>query len=783
MQKFFLYPLRSFLLMVLLIAMSFHTYALAESGQSVVLKGETWTIHIHPESLQVTAQPKGKGSVQVSEPQENLGAVKQLRQSDHEVSWELGKKNLLVSFRLEGQSLAVRFTSKAPGRFTWPILLNDRTVQAYILPLFEGSYVPSGNAQWLSFLTENSPMNTTEGLSMPFWGVDCGTYTLTYVLTNTFNNELVFENREGRIAMRCTDEFTKNWEKKEYGLLICLGKASPVEPARQYRKWLIEQGQFVSLQDKIKKVSGVKKLLGAAHIYLWGDALITRHDVLDWKRFTAELMQQGKASQLLPGKRIWELMSPEIRKAVAEISSMEYPYAFIKSQVTNELSNLLEHRDFYMESAWQDVQLPEEARGLLKRGIPKLSEPQLWRLNCLLLEAAFPDEFIRSDLWGDGVSVKMMEKFAERGFDRLWLGLNSWQGGFRHPQAIKKAKDLGYLIATYDSYHSIHHPEEPDTWETAQFDLQLYETGAVVRADGTKKRGFKRKGYILSPIAAMPYVKKRVTGIMKTLPEPFNSWFIDCDAYGELYDDYSELHPATQQDDMNARLDRMAWIRDSHGLVVGSERGAAYAAPVIHFAHGMMTPVLGWGDPDLRKDKKSKYYLGGWWPPDGPAVFVKQVPLKEKYRTFYFDPRFRLPLYQTVFHDSVVATHHWGYGSLKFKDQTDTVELLELLYNVPPLYHMNLQEFEKHKKRMKAHYDFFSPLHRELALLPLTDFSWLTADRMVQRTVFGDRVEMVANFAEEDFRYRETVIPKRSILARWLATKRMRMFTPSTPSK
>ncbi len=106
-----------------------------------------------------------------------------------------------------------------------------------------------------------------------------------------------------------------------------------------------------------------------------------------------------------------------------------------------------------------------------------------------------------------------------------------------------------------------------------------------------------------------------------------------------------------------------------------------------------------------------------------------------------------------------------------------------LLDNVPPLYHMNLLEFEKHKKRMKAHHDFFSPLHRELALLPLTDFSWLRADRMVQRAVFGNRVEMVANFAEEDFCYQGIVIPGRSIRARWLDTGRTQMFTPSLSSQ
>lgn len=771
--------LSALVLAAVLMATPLSTFSPAAGAEVIVLRGDAWTVQIDTESLQVTAQPHGKGTVQVSAPQEGLGAVKQLEHSERHASWELAEKGLRVSFRLDDDTLSAHFLSRAPGRFTWPICGNGPGLRAYILPLFEGSYVPADHAEWLAFLTKRSPMSTTEGLSMPFWGLDCGGNTLTYMLTNPFNNELAFEDHGGRIAVRLTHEFTTNRQTKEYGLLIRLGKASPVEPAKQYRRWLIERGQFVSLRDKIKRVPDVEKLLGAAHIYLWGSALISRHDVLDWQRFPTELAQQGRAPRPSPGKRIWELMDPQVRETLAEAASLKRPYAYMRREIANELSELLQRRDFYEESAWQGIQPPAEALELLKKGVGRLSEPQLRRLNCLLLEAAFRDAFVRSDLWGDGVSVKMMDKFAQAGFDRLWLGLNSWQGGFNHPRAIKRAKDLGYLIATYDSYHSVHHPEEADTWPTAQFDLQLYQTGAVVRADGARRPGFKRKGYALSPIAARPYVEKRVADIMDTLAEPFNSWFIDCDAYGQLFDDYSELHPATQQDDMNARLERMAWIRDAYALVIGSEAGAAYSAPVIHYAHGMMTPVVGWGDPDLRKDKESKYFLGRWWPPDGPAVFVKQVPLKQAYYTTYYDPRFRLPLYQTVFHDSVVTTHHWGYGSLKFKDQADTVELLELLYNVPPLYHMNLDEFEKHKARMKAHYDFFSLLHRESALLPLTDFAWLTSDRMVQRTVFGDRVEMVANFAEERFDYGGTLIPGRSILARRLDTGDTQVFTPA----
>jgi hypothetical protein len=159
---------------------------------------------------------------------------------------------------------------------------------------------------------------------------------------------------------------------------------------------------------------------------------------------------------------------------------------------------------------------------------------------------------------------------------------------------------------------------------------------------------------------------------------------------------------------------------------------------------------------------------------------MKQVPMKPEYRRLYADPRFRLPLYETVFHDSVIATHQWGYGSLKFVDEPHTRELLELLYNTPPLYHLNLSEWMKWKAAILAHYAFFSPLHREAGLMVMTDFRWLSEDRIVQRTVFGDKLEIVANFGEAPVENEGLNIPAQSILARWLETKQVRVYTPAS---
>ena len=749
----------------------------SDTLESVRFSSAVWDVEIFPQSLAVNVYPADTDiTVRASLGQTGLGSVSDFTHEGSGISWKLPERALTVHVEQSRDSLTIEFIQDDPANdpqnFTWPLIENTESIHGYIFPFFEGSYVPKSDVTWRDFLCDRGPINTTAGLSMPFWGLDLGERTLTYILTNPFNNKIHFnETSTSDLGMRVSHAFTPNWERKMYGVRLSLGDASPVAPAKQYREWLIENGEFVSFAEKIEKTPAAEKLLGAAHVYLWGGKLLSRYDVTDWKAFAAKLSGDEKVVQ-----QIWTELNTETRKAVREIAQSDYPSNYALRVVSRALSEQLEKPDFYNASVWARMPLASETEKLVSRDVSTLPLPEIYQRNCLLLYAAFPDTLRHPDEWGDGLSVKLLKRFAESGLDRLWLGVDSWQDGFRHPTAVAKARELGYLIGPYDSYHSIHHPNEKDTWETAQFDLSLYETGAIVNADGTKNRGFKKKGYHLSPLVARPYVEDRVNGIVTQMPTDFNTWFIDCDAYGQLFDDYSPSHPATQLDDMNARLARIAWIRDTHNMVVGSERGAAYAATTIHFAHGMTVPVIGWGDPDM-KEKTSPYYIGAYWPPEGPAVHIKQVPLKSNYLYLYFAPHFRLPLYQIVFHDSVITTNHWGSGSLKFENAIETLALLELLYNVPPLYHLNMAEFSKHKAWIQRHYAFFSPLHRQIGGKAMTDFEWLTDNRQVQRTEFGDTVEIFANFGTDRFEYEDIVIPGKSVVARWVDSGKVAVFS------
>ena len=776
------------LLSVFLIICAGVVEAQGGSSDDIVLRNAAWQADISPQTLRVSAQGTGRRLVELSAAQSGLGRVGNLIRTDSVAKWRLKDQGIFVEVHLDGNDLSMRIRSDGEGPFTWPIVRQQEQFKALIWPRAEGVYIPLDNQRWTDYLIEQGDWSTTESLSMPFWGFDCGQFSLTYIATCPYNNAIRFDREEGGLRASFTHEFTRFQKPKEYGFVISLADGgSPVEPAKRFRRWLIENGAFVSMQAKMGKVPKAERLSGTAHVYLWGDDSFSRHDIppRQWGPFCRELVRQAGRPTASPGKRIRQSMSSEVWKQVVELGDSGEPGKYITTELARAVSEILARKDFYEAESWSETTLPKEATELLSRDRNRLPAAEVCRMNSLLLYAAFSDFTIQPDNWGDGVSAKMLEKFREAGFDRLRLCVSGWEGIEKRPQVAKLADEMGYLFGTYDAFNGIHDPAlrgTDQTWPTCQFDQELFEKGPIVRKDGTKRGGYKKVGYELSPIAARPYVERRVRENMHNVP--YSYYFVDCDAYGQVYDDYSPLHPAGQADDAAARLARLQWISDTFKVVVGSEGGSAYAAPVIHVAEGIVSPAFGWGDPDMT-DKNSKYYLGSYYPPDGPKVFVMQVPMKEQYQYFYYDPRFRLPLYETVFHDSVVSTHQWANGSLKYSNMLDTVALAELLYMVPPLYHMNLDEFEKHREVMKRHYAFFSPLHRKVGFAQMTDFNWLSTDRKFQRSVFDDRVEVVVNFSPESRRYEGVNVPGRSVLAKWPESREVKTltFTPNlTPS-
>ena len=127
-------------------------------------------------------------------------------------------------------------------------------------------------------------------------------------------------------------------------------------------------------------------------------------------------------------------------------------------------------------------------------------------------------------------------------------------------------------------------------------------------------------------------------------------------------------------------------------------------------------------------------------------------------------------LYQTVFHDELINSHHWHSDSLKFSDVQIERDLTSMLYNTPAMVHLSRDEAERlSAPRIKAlqHYQQgFLPIHQTLWDKAMTGFKWLDEQGLLQQTTFSDGSVIYANFSQTDKRLVDNrLIPATSIVA------------------
>jgi hypothetical protein len=679
---------------------------------SIVLENALWGVELDPATLAIRVTPNGQAPVQASSGVPGR-AVSQFEQNAQQASWQWDDGAFQVSARLEQRDLALSITAREAGEL--PILVQPASAlgKGLMWPLAEGHYVPSGNAPWQAFLLEQGDINTTQDLSLPLWGVDHGAFTLNWLLTNPYNNRLRWQGQ----ALSLAHGFTSLVPGAPMTLLLHLGESDPLAGARRYRQWLIEQGRYEPLADKLSHTPEAQKLLGASHVYLWGNDLLAPGDVRDWPL----LLKRLRAHDLKA------LLDKEAAKVLAQTTTLN---RYEKSVLLRALNVAINQK---ARQSWQ------------------VDEPDMTRLAARYgeLRSALAMDFAGAlsgspETWGSQV----VQALREAGLPRLMVTLGEgWEGGLWHPETIRAGVDAGYLMAPYDSYQTALSATENPDWTTAHLGSMAYRDCAIVLQDGKRKSGFQQSGHYTDPRCVRPLLEARVQAVQARAG--FNAWFLDAYATSMLFDSYRDGAPMTQAQNAEANNDASRWLNRVLQLPTGSEDGNALTAQGILFAHGMQTPVLGWGDHEMSQNKQSRYYVGNWYPPEQPTVFFKPVPLNEPFRTIYFDPTLRLPLYQAVFHGSVITTHHWLFDSLKLSNVRAENELAQLLYNVPPLYHLSAATLKERLPLIQRQDRFFRPLHQRLATQAMTGFRWLTADRQVQETTFADGTRLVANFSAE----------------------------------
>ncbi|MFI7098835.1 glycoside hydrolase [Streptomyces sp. NPDC050161] len=347
-------------------------------------------------------------------------------------------------------------------------------------------------------------------------------------------------------------------------------------------------------------------------------------------------------------------------------------------------------------------------------------------------------------LWGDARTADGVGRLKKLGVDRMWLGYDAGPGPM-DAAAVRAAKGAGYLVGPYDSFANGQDPKTADS-PTSVWPGRVYPDFCVRRADGSPESGFHGRGCYLSSRAfekAEPRKHYLADRTRAMVANGADSYFLDVDATGELFRDHAAGHRMTKEDDRAMRLARMR--RLAQHLVLGSESAQPWANKVLAFDHGAGTPVA----DGLWKLERDKEAWGAYYPEKAPKFFFKPVRLPADVAKAMYDPKYRVPLYETALHGSLVNAERWELSYEKLPAQKTTRALLAILYNTPLNYVLDGPSLKRDGGELAALQRYFSPLHRAAGTERMTSFRWLTEDRTVQRTVFGDgALTVTANFGD-----------------------------------
>jgi hypothetical protein len=231
---------------------------------------------------------------------------------------------------------------------------------------------------------------------------------------------------------------------------------------------------------------------------------------------------------------------------------------------------------------------------------------------------------------------------------------------------------------------------------------------------------------VLCDARAVPYAERRIAADLAT--HPYRCRFIDTTTASPWRECWSPDHPMTRTDSRQAKMELLALVSGKMHLVCGSETGHDAAVPYVHYFEGMLS-------------------LGPYRVPDSGRDMMRvwtEVP--ERVAKFQLGHAYRLPLWELVYHDCVVAQWYWGDYNNKLPALWDKRDLLNVLYGTPPMFMFNRARWQADRDRFVRSWRTTGPVARAVGYAEMTDHRFLTADRSVQQTAFAGGVTVTVNF-------------------------------------
>lgn len=332
-------------------------------------------------------------------------------------------------------------------------------------------------------------------------------------------------------------------------------------------------------------------------------------------------------------------------------------------------------------------------------------------------------------------AAAMCEELRHAGIERILWSRRST------PEEIRQMNAMGVLTSRYDIYQDVMNPENfpqlhhvhPD-WTT-----EAWPHDIVIRPDGSWETGWSVRGKegvwydcgVLCDRLAVDYARRRVPAELET--HPYRCRFIDTTTAAHWRECYHPDHPMTRSESRQFRMELLDYMSTTCGLVTGSETGHDAAVPYVHYFEGMLS--LG----PYRVEDSGRDMQRMW----------TEVP--ERVAKFQTGHYYRLPLWELVYHDCVVAQWYWGDYNNKLPALWDRRDLINALYGTPPMFMFTRRIWDEHRDRFIQSYQTATPVARATAYSEMTDHRWLTHDRAVQQTQFANGVTVTVNFGDQPY--------------------------------
>jgi hypothetical protein len=326
-----------------------------------------------------------------------------------------------------------------------------------------------------------------------------------------------------------------------------------------------------------------------------------------------------------------------------------------------------------------------------------------------------------------------------------------WSSG-GEPKEIDQINELGYLTSRYDIYQDVFSPEAPKGLPKAGWpdDLVFLPNGEWMKGwahhqhnpDGTQTIF---EGGVINSQRGLDRAKINIPAELKT--HDYKCRFIDTTTASPFREDYNPAHTLTRSQDRSYKMKLLEFCSRDSKLVVGTETGIDPSVPYVHYYEGMLS-------------------LGPYRLPDAGRDTQKYKPPTPDFLKFQVGHFYRIPLWELVYHDCVVAQWYWGDYNNKAPEVWDRRDLFNTLYATPPMFMFDKHVWQNNKDHFVASYKQICPLVRRLGYDEMLSHEFLNPDHSVQRTRWKSGAEVTVNFGDADYRLPDgqTLSPMHSLV-------------------